>query len=140
MSTPRGLHAVDLLPNGLALAAGGLTLPANCTPPVATETAEVYDAASGHWSPTGSMATTRRAFGDAQLADGRVLAAGGRSAAGALLASAEIYDAAAGTWASAGSMAAGRVALRLTALADGRVLASGGAGPTPLSTAELYTP
>lgn len=97
MSTPRGVHASLLLPTGRALAAGGLTLPAKCAPPAATETAELYNDAANRWSPTGSMASTRRAFGDAQLADGSVLVAGGRNANGALLNSAELYNPASAT-------------------------------------------
>ena len=142
MASPRGLPALMLLPDGRALAAGGLTLPANCAPPSfpATATAELYDAGANRWSPTGGMATSRRAFGDARLPNGRALLAGGRNAAGSLLASAELYDPDSGAWASAGSLATARVGLSLTTLADGRVLASGGGGPTPLSSAELYTP
>lgn len=142
MSTARGAHASVPLSSGRALVAGGLTLPANCTPPAfpATETAELYDAAAARWSATGSMTSPRRAFGDAQLADGSVLVAGGRNADGVLLDSAELYNQSSGAWTSAGSMTTARVAVRLTTLADGRVLASGGGGPVPLSSAELYTP
>jgi Kelch motif/Galactose oxidase, central domain len=142
MATPRGAHASVLLPSGLALAAGGLTLPASCVPAgfQATESGEVYDAEADRWSPTGSMASARRVFGDAQLADGSVLVAGGRSATGALLDSAELYNPASGSWTSAGSMTSQRVAVRLTTLADGQVLATGGGGPAPLSSAELYAP
>jgi Galactose oxidase, central domain/Kelch motif len=142
MAVPRGIPALTLLPDGRALAAGGLTMPANCVPSgfTATETAELYDAAADRWSPTGSMATSRRVFGDAQLSDGSVLLAGGRSGAGALLNSAELYDPTSESWSSAGSMATARVGLRLTTLADGRVLATGGGAPQPLSSAELYTP
>jgi hypothetical protein len=141
MAVPRGLSALALLPDGRALAAGGLTMPADCVPSgfAATETAELYDSAADRWSPTSSMATNRRVFGDAQLADGSVLVAGGRSSTSAL-SSAELYDPPSGSWSPAGSMATARVALRLTTLADGRVLATGGAGPAPLSSAELYTP
>jgi hypothetical protein len=142
MATARGLSAVGLLPSGLALAAGGLTLPANCVPDgfSATGTAELYDSGANRWSPTGAMAIPRRAFGDAQLAAGSVLVAGGRDDAGALLNSTELYDPASGAWVTAESLATARVSPHLTTLADGRVLATGGGGPTPLSSAELYTP
>jgi Kelch motif len=76
MATPRGLPALALLPTGDVLVAGGLTLPATCVP--ATPSAELYDASSMRWGTTAAMATARRAFGDAQLNDGRVLVAGGR--------------------------------------------------------------
>lgn len=142
LAVPRGIPALALLPDGRALAAGGLTLPADCVPSgfAATETVELYDAEADRWSSSASMATTRRAFGDAQLADGSVLVAGGRNSAGALLSTSELYDPTSGSWSPAGSMATARVALRLTTLTDGRVLATGGARQAPLSSAELYAP
>lgn len=139
MATPRGLPALALLPTGDVLVAGGLTLPATCAP--ATASAELYDASSMRWSATTAMATARRAFGDAQLSDGRVLVAGGRPSAGDPVSSAELYNPASQTWGAAGSMTTARVAPRLTLLADGRVLATGGALPSgPLASAELFTP
>jgi Galactose oxidase, central domain len=139
MSTARGLPAVALLPTGDVLVAGGLTLPATCTP--ATASAELYDASSRRWSATAVMATARRAFGDAQLNDGRVLVAGGRPSAGVPLSSAELYDPASETWGAAGSMTTARVGPRLTLLTDGRVLATGGAlASGPLASTELFTP
>ena len=139
MATPRGLPAAALLPTGDVLVAGGHTLPATCT--AATARAELYDASSMRWSATAAMATGRRAFGDAQLNDGRVLVAGGRPSAGDPLSSAELYDPASQTWGAAGSMTTARVAPRLTLLADGRVLATGGAlASGPLASAELFTP
>jgi hypothetical protein len=139
MAIPRGLPALALLPTGDVLVAGGHTLPATCT--AATASAELYDAASMRWSATAAMATERRAFGDAQLNDGRVLVAGGRPSAGAPLSSAELYDPASETWGAAGSMTTARLAPRLTLLADGRVLATGGAlASRPLASAELFTP
>jgi Kelch motif/Galactose oxidase, central domain len=145
MHYPRGLLALAVLPDGRALAAAGLTLPANCKPPSsfpATNTSELFDPATERWSDTDSLASDRRAFGDVQLADGNVLVAGGRNSNAVALSSAELYDAGAGTWGSAGSMATIRIAPRLTLLADGRVLASGGVAPPGVfpASAELYTP
>lgn len=141
MATPRGLPALAPLPDGRALAAGGLTMPANCgAGSNATRTAELYDASADRWSPTGSMGTARRVFGWAQLIDGRVLVAGGRNDAGMLLDSAELYDSESEKWRSAGSLPPARAGAALTALADRRVLAAGGGGPTPLANADVYTP
>ena len=144
MATPRGIGALQLLTDGTVLAAGGLTQPASCKPPAfaATASAELYDAGEGRWRPTAPLAVDRRAFGEAQLADGDVLLAGGRDSDGALLASAERYAAAAATWEPAGAMTVPRVGHRLTALADGRVLATGGGQQQGnlLASAELYTP
>jgi N-acetylneuraminic acid mutarotase len=145
MATPRGLPALALLPNGSVLAAGGLTQPASCNAEHGfnqTETAELYNALNDRWSPTSSLGTARRVFGFEQLADGRVLVAGGRNASGnaGILASAELYDPGDGTWSAAGSLSGPRVGVVLTTLTDGRVLASGGGDPVPVRGADLFSP
>jgi Galactose oxidase, central domain len=50
MSTPRAEHTATLLANGTVLVAGGETASAD------TSGAEIYDAATGTWTVTGSMA------------------------------------------------------------------------------------
>ena len=81
------------------------------------------------------------------LSDGRVLVAGGATAATmptcTFLASAEIYDPKTGTFTATGSMSDARIYHTATRLADGRVLVAGGVGarrPAPLASAELYDP
>ena len=97
--------------------------------------AELYDPATGTFSPTGSMAAVR-AYGTATLLDdGRVLVAGGYNCGVAgkdgIWASAELYDPATGTFSPTGSMAAPRSHHTATLLADGRVLIAGGlSGPS----------
>jgi hypothetical protein len=54
--------------------------------------AELYDPATGKFSPTGSMATARNGYTATLLADGRVLIAGGGNDTSAYLASAELYQ------------------------------------------------
>ena len=51
MNTPRGLLAWHVVA-GSVLAAGGLTLPADCKPPAfpATDTAELYSPAVDRWT------------------------------------------------------------------------------------------
>ncbi|HEX9311207.1 MAG TPA: kelch repeat-containing protein, partial [Actinomycetota bacterium] len=88
--------------------------------------AEIYDPASGTWSPTGSMATVRYAHTATPLSGGRVLVAGGIGSSGRYLASAEIYDPASGTWSPTGSMATARDAHTAAPLPGGRVLVAGG--------------
>ena len=93
-------------------------------------------AASG-WKPTGSMADARGRHAAVELADGRVLVAGGAGP----LASAEIYDPATGTWTVTGSMNVARSFPLATRLADGRVLVAGGFSTTAATaSAEVYDP
>jgi hypothetical protein len=79
------------------------------------------------------------------LADGRVLIAGGSTAAwttGGALDSAEIYDPSTGTFTVTGSMVDPRTFHAATLLTDGRVLLTGGndGAREDVTTAELYDP
>ena len=66
--------------------------------------AELYDPATGTFSPTGSMTTARVVASATRLADGRVLIAGGLAQPGGTktLASAELYDPKSGTFSPTG--------------------------------------
>src|SRR5438309_2232494 len=75
MSTIRFSHSATLLENGKVLIAGGGDgSSANDFP---TPSAELYDPASGTFSPTGAMQCQQIGYAAVRLADGRVLAAGG---------------------------------------------------------------
>src|SRR5262249_23534228 len=71
-------------------------------------------AATGTWSPTGSMTVVRFLYTATVLTDGRVLAAGGCGGFDAnddclpTLNNAELYDPAKGTWSATGSMSVAR--------------------------------
>ncbi len=135
MSVARQNHVAALLQNGSVLVAGGH--PGNNTP---TNTAEVYNPATGTWTTVGSMGTARRLFGACTLASGKVLVAGGNASAGDVT-SAELFDPSANTWSATGSLAAAREDFSMTCLSDGRVLVAGGSGPSGLlSSAEVYSP
>jgi hypothetical protein len=71
LGTSRAYHAAALLPNGKVLVAGGY----NGT---YLSTAELYDPASGVWSATGSMASSRAVGPTAALLlpNGKILVAG----------------------------------------------------------------
>ena len=153
MSTSRWSHTAILLQDGRVLVAGGFTGFVAGNAQAVTDTAEIYDPATGTWTPTGSMQTRRALHSMALLPDGRVLVAGGRTCTGPPPATcdftfrtntAEIYDPATGTWTPTGSMNAPRHTTTAAVLADGRVLIPGGFGaPDPHDTsitADVYDP
>lgn len=120
LATIRGTASADTLKEGKVLAAGG------GVGAIPLAAAELFDAASGQWTPTGQLNEARRGHATAVLSDGRVLAAGGRNLDGNPTASAEIFDPTAGTWSSTEPMSLGRIGHSMTALVDGRVLVAGG--------------
>ena len=134
------------LTNGLVLIAGGEHPGANSGNATSTATAELFDPATGRFTRTGSMATSRTRHTATLLSDGRVLVAGGWVARGGSfdkLASAEVFDASTGSWTTVGSMASPRDSFTATRLADGRVLILGGwadGGLGPDATAEVFDP
>ena len=100
--------------------------------------AELYDPATGTFSPTGSLSVARGGATATLLRDGRVLVAGGTNCGSAgqdgTWASAELYDPATGTFRPTGSLTAPRSQHTATLLADGRVLIAGGVPGESAST------
>ncbi|HYO59751.1 Ig-like domain-containing protein [Archangium sp.] len=132
----RQRHTATLLGSGKVLVAGGQSDPMTYS---STQTAELYDPATGAWSSAGSLNVSRGEHTASRLSDGRVLVAGGLGSASNIeLAEAELYDPATDTWALTGSLSSPRTAHGAVVLADGKVLVFGG-GYSPLS-AELYDP
>ena len=145
MNVVRTLGATaTLLPDGRVLLAGGSDNSIDQNP---LASAELYDPATGKFSPTGSMAQcTVRSHGDAT--SGRARPRGGRvRQLGGDLASAELYDPATGKFSPTGAMVRPRSDHTATLLADGRVLIVGGTenlgvqkAKAALASAELYDP
>jgi hypothetical protein len=143
MGTPRAGHTATLLENGNVLVSGGLmSMVATAVVP----SAELYDPATGTFTPTGSMAEAREEHTATLLPDGRVLIVGGNSVTDTLT-SAEIYDPLTGSFAVTGFMGAPRSTHTATLLPDGTVLVAGGnskARPDlgvysmPTGTAEIF--
>jgi N-acetylneuraminic acid mutarotase len=145
MSVRRSFPTATLLPNGEVLVAGG-------TPDIssnnAVASAELYNPASGTWSPTGSMHTARFIDTATLLPTGQVLVAGGApsvlvpfTSTFQSVASAELYDPTTGTWTHTGSMRDARTTQAATLLANADVLVAGGIdgrGRTVLRSAEIY--
>jgi hypothetical protein len=149
-------HTATLLANGKMLITGGGTTTRGVTN---TDTAELYDPASGTFSQTGvvtryydttsekffykgEMNATHAMHTATLLPNGEVLIAGGMDADGKTQAIAEIYHPASGKFTPAGSMNLARREHRATLLQNGRVLITGGldAQDHILAVAELYDP
>ncbi len=145
LNAERGSHTATLLQNGKVLVVGGYgTCSPNGCP--ALKSAELYDPATGTWTPTGNLNTARLAHTATLLANGMVLVAGGELNSFNLLNSAELYDPTAGTWSSAGNLNTARSGHTATLLPNGKVLVAGsfnnclGLRCLNLKSAELYDP
>jgi hypothetical protein len=156
MGTPREFQTATRLADGRVLVAGGYT---GASPSAGTgitlasyrlvessasvlRTAELYDPATGTFSPTGSMSTIRDQHTATLLQNGRVLVIGGGGEGYASQKTADLYDPATGTFSRTGSMKTGRWLHTATLLDDGRVLVAGGRSPqdSVYKSAEIYDP
>jgi N-acetylneuraminic acid mutarotase len=145
LPSPHDGHTLTLLASGQALAAGGCS-DFFCNTP--SRAAATYDAATGQWSPTGDLTTTRMSHAASLLAGGQVLVSGGCNVTTGCtgIASAELYDPGGRTWSATGVMTGPRRSHTSTRLLDGRVLVTGGVGTcnsqtcVTLASTELYDP
>ncbi|MBI1801849.1 MAG: hypothetical protein HY259_03560 [Chloroflexi bacterium] len=137
MATPREGHMLTLLADGRALITGGHQ--GRHSEIIIHASAEIYNPATGAFTPTGSMTLKRHKHDATLLSNGKVLISGGsdeRDDRGAYR-SAETYDPQTGIFTWAGNMTTARYKHQGTSvlLKDGRVLLMGGA-----ASAELYDP
>lgn len=142
MSTARAYFGAAMLSTGKILVAGGCTsFNANGCAAV-TAKAEIYDPSTGKFSATGSLAVARASFGIAALANGKVLIAGGETAAADGLSSSEIYDPSTGKFTLTGKLNVARGEHKAILLSTGNVLVVGGVDSTGASTlkTETYNP
>ena len=142
MVQARAEFGVTLLANGQVLVAGGCTAyDANgCSS--TTNKAEIYNPATGTWKATTALRAARHAMTATLLASGKVLVAGGATAASDALNSSEIYDPAAKTWTLGLKMVQARSDYASIMLGTGKVLFMGGENINGVSikNAELYNP
>ncbi|MHB8877761.1 MAG: Kelch repeat-containing protein, partial [Myxococcaceae bacterium] len=98
MATPRSYFAMGVLPDGHAIAAGGVTY---VNPPSLPETAkaELFDPASRTWAATADMGGPR-AYHQGVVLDGRFMAVGGQDDAGTAYPHSTAFDPASGLWTS----------------------------------------
>jgi hypothetical protein len=130
MATAHTLGAAVRLEDGRVLVAGGVSR-GSYPNRVVERGAEIYDPATGHFTPTGSMRLPRYKAGAALLPNGKVLVAGGSDARDwkGMYPSTEIFDPATGRFSSGPEMNSRRFKLAdgVVPLKDGRVLIAGGA-------------
>ena len=146
MGTASSGHTATLLPNGKVLIVGGdkiITGGSSGALPVAR--AELYDPATGIFSPTGNMGVERRKHTTTLLSNGKVLIVGGSNGSGpsfVILSTAELYDPTTGTFSPTGSISTGHSIHTATLLSNGKVLVAGGRSSNEVfsSITELYDP
>ena len=146
MITDRAQHSATLLADGQVLVVGGWNghrADAADDPPWDPLFAELYDPASGSFTATGSMSTTRVGHSAIRLANGKVLILGGIPNPQNLHQPvnpryAELYDPVAHTFSSVGSLTVTQTGYSATLLTSGKVLLAGGENlGRALGTAEL---
>ncbi len=141
MKSARDWPTATLLPDGRVLLAGGSNGKLNGNYLGILKTVEVYDPATGTFTPSAAkMATPRAKHSATLLPNGKVLIAGGMNAMvprirwGSCTSLAELYDLATDTFSSAGAMATVHCGHNAVLLPNGKVLIVGG------KDAELYDP
>ena len=126
MKARRERFAAITLSDGRVLAVGGRGLGIGTLVATIHETAEVLDTETLEWTFTGPMAEGRRSPAVVELADGRVLAAGGLGPTKGTILTAEIWDPAENAWTSVAPMHMSRDGMGAVRLLDGRVMVVGG--------------
>ncbi|MGA3093578.1 MAG: Ig-like domain repeat protein [Terriglobales bacterium] len=141
LNFPRYWHTATLLQNGMVLITGGVSWNTADGYDVDQPVAELYDPATGLFSPTGSLNFPRVDHTATLLQNGQVLVAGGGGSSGPA-ATAEVYKPATGIFTNMGNLNNPRSSHTATLLNDGTVLIAGGGNGNPglIAAAEIYNP
>ncbi|MFD8478062.1 Kelch repeat-containing protein [Kitasatospora sp. NPDC059673] len=135
LTDARSGHVAVVLKDGKVLVVGGAAAVGTGQDP-ALAFCELYDPATGTWSPTGSLLRPRALHQATALSDTTVLVTGGRAPGAGddgtfdpvSRRTAEKYDLTTGSWTAAKDMPAGRAQHRAVAVGTGTVLVIGGTG------------
>lgn len=128
MAGVRMYHSAVLLPNGRVLVSGGLyTYKPRLRYAVATNSAELFDPATGIWSSAGNMSVARAYHSSTVMPDGKVLVVGAGTA--------DIYDPATNSWMPTTPPASKYTGSPAVVLPNGKVLVA-----SATTSAELYDP
>jgi hypothetical protein len=118
MHTARDYHTATLLASGDVLVTGGYSQGAS-------NSVEMYDAATGTWSTMAGMIIGRALHSATALPDGRVIVAGGN--VGNLPSNlTELYDPVSNTWSPGGNLNTKRSQQSAVLLQTGQVMVAGG--------------
>ena len=142
MISPRRVFAASQLPKGRILLAGGNDASSTLS------STEMFDASLSSFTTSSSLTTARAYHTATQLADGKLLVAGGEidstrmpDGAQSFLSSAELFDPATGQFTATASMNNARSGHTATLLQSGEVLVTGGWNQGgSLSSAEVFSP
>ena len=132
MVEARVAPTATLLRDGRVLLAGG------DNPGGVRRSLEIFDPATGSFSPAGLLSSRRKDHAAARLPDGRVLLVGGSNGT-ATLASTDVFNPKDNTVSRGPDLLSGRSGASATTLLNGNVLVAGGSnGSTDLASAEVY--
>lgn len=126
MTTPRANHTATLLTNGKVLITGGASNADFISEGGILRTAELYDPATGKFTPTGSMNFERAGHAATLLPNGKVLIVGGLTNNEEALAIGELYDPKRGKFAAIDRLTDPRIFPTVTMLDSGELLIAGG--------------
>jgi hypothetical protein len=134
---PRAGHTATLLANDKVPIAGGKDASGR-----ALATAELYDPASGQYTPvTAQLPVPVWGHTATLLNDGKVLLAGGNDGSGQPVSHAQLFDPSTGKFTALTLMGTARSRHTATLLSDGRVLIAGGTdGVSARAELEIYDP